>query len=168
VQAQYRAAHVHGALYCDLERDLSAHTDDASKGGRHPLPSIEAWANTLGRWGIDPQKPVLLYDDKSGSNAAARAWCMLRAAGHETSRSSTEVAGGTERRALIDAALVAIEANLYPVRAWQRPIVDIEEVAALCAIRSAADRRAPGGRGESEAIDRSRGTSPAHKPGNYR
>src|SRR5687767_11244059 len=75
--ADYRASHIRGALFADLEHDLSAHTDDPSRGGRHPLPAIDTWAATLGRWGIDPATPVLLYDDKGGANAAARAWWML-------------------------------------------------------------------------------------------
>ena len=42
-------AHIPGAVYASLDRDLS----DLSKQGlgRHPLPDVEAFAGTLTRWG---------------------------------------------------------------------------------------------------------------------
>src|SRR5262245_36515670 len=78
----YAAGHVAGARHAQLERDLSAPTGDPSQGGRHPLPSMQAFAATLGRWGIAPGSRVVSYDDQGGANAAARLWWMLRAIGH--------------------------------------------------------------------------------------
>jgi thiosulfate/3-mercaptopyruvate sulfurtransferase len=155
---RYEAEHLHGALFCDLEHDLAAHTDDASRGGRHPLPDVEAWSRTLGRWGIDPQTPVLLYDDKGGTNAAARAWWMLRASGHEDVAVLDGGWQGAQREGLpIDAEHVEVDPKPpYPVHAWQRPTVDIEEVAALTLdpSRKLIDvRAAERYRGDSETID---------------
>ena len=83
---RYLERHLAGALHVDLEGDLSARTAHPEHGGRHPLPAPEVFAATLGRLGIDPSTPVVLYDDKAGANAAARAWWMLRAAGHRDVR----------------------------------------------------------------------------------
>lgn len=78
----YRQGHVAGALRIDLETDLSEVGDPAS-GGRHPLPPLEGWLARVGRWGVSPSLPVLVYDAAGGGMAAARAWWMLRAIGHE-------------------------------------------------------------------------------------
>lgn len=79
--ASFEAGHVEGARFADLERDLSD-VGDPSLGGRHPLPELGRWLLQLGRWGIEPSTPVLIYDDADGGMAAARAWWMLRAVGH--------------------------------------------------------------------------------------
>ncbi|OHV11813.1 sulfurtransferase [Kushneria phosphatilytica] len=74
--------HLPGALHADMDRDLSAPRENGS-GGRHPLPSPQQWQETLQRWGISPAVRVVVYDDAGGQLAAARAWWMLRWAGHE-------------------------------------------------------------------------------------
>ena len=45
----YAKAHISGAVYADLNRDLS----DLSKQGvgRHPLPDADAFSRVLSRWG---------------------------------------------------------------------------------------------------------------------
>ncbi len=75
----YGNAHIPGAVYADLNRDLS----DLSKQdvGRHPLPDAENFSATLRRWGWTPQTFVVAYDDAGGALAAARLWWMLRLAG---------------------------------------------------------------------------------------
>lgn len=75
----WAAAHVPGAVYAHLERDLSG---PAGPGlGRHPWPDAEAFAATLARWGIDCDTRVVAYDDGDGA-FAARLWCLLRSFGH--------------------------------------------------------------------------------------
>jgi thiosulfate/3-mercaptopyruvate sulfurtransferase len=75
----YAESHIPGALYAHLDHDLSgpvqAHT------GRHPVPSLETLATTLGRLGIDRQTQVVAYDQGNGAYAA-RLWWLLRWAGH--------------------------------------------------------------------------------------
>jgi thiosulfate/3-mercaptopyruvate sulfurtransferase len=74
----YEHAHLPGAVFVDLDRDLSAPATPGS--GRHPLPSPAAFAAALGRLGIAGGEPVVAYDDAGGS-IAARLWWMLRAVG---------------------------------------------------------------------------------------
>jgi thiosulfate/3-mercaptopyruvate sulfurtransferase len=75
----YRAGHIPEACYAHLDRDLSSPVTAAS--GRHPLPDPAALARTLGRWGVDGTKQVVVYDDVAGP-FAARLWWLLRWLGH--------------------------------------------------------------------------------------
>lgn len=77
---EYALAHIPGAVYADLDRDLS----DLWKVdlGRHPLPDAEAFSEVLGRWGWTPQTQVIAYDAANGALAATRLWWMLRLVGH--------------------------------------------------------------------------------------
>ena len=77
----YEAGHLPGAVYADLNRDLS----DLSRvgEGRHPLPDSERFSAWLGHVGIAPEYQVVVYDAGDGSMAAARLWWMLRLLGHE-------------------------------------------------------------------------------------
>ena len=78
-QMMYNREHIPGALYADMERDLSGPVI-SGKTGRHPLPELKEWQVTLRRWGIDKHSQVVVYDD--GVHAmAARAWWLLRWAG---------------------------------------------------------------------------------------
>jgi thiosulfate/3-mercaptopyruvate sulfurtransferase len=76
----YEAGHIPGAVYFDLERDLSGPI--GRHGGRHPLPDIASFAQALGQAGIDSSKTVVVYDDQGGA-MASRLWWMLRYAGHD-------------------------------------------------------------------------------------
>jgi thiosulfate/3-mercaptopyruvate sulfurtransferase len=77
----YAEAHIPGAVYADLDHDLS---DLTKRGlGRHPLPDAARFTNALGRWGWTPQTFVVAYDNANGALAAARLWWMLRLIGHE-------------------------------------------------------------------------------------
>lgn len=80
-EADYRAAHIPGAVYAHLGRDLSS-PPVLGQTGRHPLPPVAEFTKTLGRWGIDAQTQVAVYDD-SGGMVASRLWWMLRWLGHE-------------------------------------------------------------------------------------
>jgi thiosulfate/3-mercaptopyruvate sulfurtransferase len=75
----YLEGHIPGALYIDLDQDLSG--PKTGKNGRHPLPTPEAWAQTKSRLGIDSKTLVVAYDNQ-GSVYASRLWWMLKATGH--------------------------------------------------------------------------------------
>src|SRR5438445_10541808 len=75
---KYDRGHVPGAVFVDLDRDLS----QPGGPGRHPFPSVQAFAALLGRLGIGQGTHVVVYDDGTGS-VAARLWFMLRVHGHE-------------------------------------------------------------------------------------
>lgn len=70
----WEAEHIAGSRHVDLDRDLSS---PPGEGGRHPLPEKTAFTATLQRLGISPDIPVVVYDDRGGQLAAARAWWML-------------------------------------------------------------------------------------------
>lgn len=90
--------HLPGALFADLEADLSG-TPDATSG-RHPLPDPAALAAWLGDHGVDADVQVVCYDADSGA-FAARLWWLLRWLGHE-------------RVAVLDGGLAAWRAAGYP------------------------------------------------------
>jgi thiosulfate/3-mercaptopyruvate sulfurtransferase len=78
-RSAYLAGHIPGARYADLNKDLSAPV--GPKTGRHPLPTPQEFAATLGRLGIGNDAQVVAYDATGGS-FAARAWWMIRWVGH--------------------------------------------------------------------------------------
>lgn len=76
---RYLEGHIPGAVFLDLDADLS---DKSVTGqGRHPLPGPEAFAATMTRAGIGPGVQVVAYDDGMLSGAA-RLWWTLRHYGH--------------------------------------------------------------------------------------
>ena len=79
----HRAAHIPGAVYADLDQDLSGPVTNRS--GRHPLPAVRSMAGTFGRLGISAHTRVVVYDQGNGA-IAARCWWLLRWLGHENAR----------------------------------------------------------------------------------
>ena len=128
---RFQTGHLRGAVFMDLENDLSRKSPDAAKGGRHPLPDPGSFGSLLGKAGITPSTHVLVYDDKGGANAAARFWWMMKAAGH---RKIQVVDGGFA--ALLEGGLPIAEGSAtplapqppYPVQAWNLPTADLETV----------------------------------------
>lgn len=78
-RAAYAQAHIPGAVYADLNTDLSAAV--STRSGRHPLPEPAILAECLGDWGIDNDTQVIAYDADNGA-FAARLWWLLRWLGH--------------------------------------------------------------------------------------
>jgi thiosulfate/3-mercaptopyruvate sulfurtransferase len=78
-QEVYLEAHIPGAVYAHLERDLSG--PPTGSNGRHPLPPPGILASVFSRWGIGPGVQVVAYDADNGSMAARLWWC-LRYLGH--------------------------------------------------------------------------------------
>jgi thiosulfate/3-mercaptopyruvate sulfurtransferase len=76
---QYENAHIPGAYYLDLNRDLSSPVME--HGGRHPLPDDRALGAKLAAMGIGKQTLVIAYDD-SRFAFGARLWWLLRYYGH--------------------------------------------------------------------------------------
>lgn len=79
----YDARHLEGAYFVDINTQLADIKSNPADGGRHPLPPLERFCETLAKLGISLSSRIVIYDDKSGANAAARFWWMLKAVGHE-------------------------------------------------------------------------------------
>lgn len=148
----YAAGHLPGAVFVDMETELSA--PPGPDTGRHPLPTAEDFAATVRAWGINEDSAIVLYDD-TGALAAARGWWLLRHAGFSGAR-------------VLDGGLGAWKAaghrletgNNIPVpgtaaASWdQMPVIDIEEAAVFPARGILLDSRAAERyRGEVEPID---------------
>jgi thiosulfate/3-mercaptopyruvate sulfurtransferase len=161
----WQAGHVPGAVFLDVDEDLSA--PGGGRGlpaGRHPWPSEEQVARVMGAAGIGPGVRVIAYDDASGS-VAARLWYLLRAHGHD------EVAvldGGFARWQAEGRAVTTEPSRVRPAvfTGRLRPGFVIEK-AALAAThrgRVVLDARAPERyRGEKEPIDPRAGHVPGAK-----
>ncbi|MFJ9696394.1 sulfurtransferase [Kitasatospora sp. NPDC101183] len=82
---EYAAGHLPGAHFVDLDRDLAAPPGAPGRGGRHPLPGVAEFGAAMRRFGVSADRPVVVYDG-AASMAAARAWWLLRWAGHREVR----------------------------------------------------------------------------------
>jgi thiosulfate/3-mercaptopyruvate sulfurtransferase len=159
----YRAGHIPGAVFADLDADLSA--PGGRRGGprgRHPWPSEEQVARVMGRLGIGPGVRVVAYDDQAGA-IAARLWYVLRAHGHDQvalldGGLAKWLAEGRPTSQEVPApAPLAFGGRLLP--GW---IVEREEMVKGDHDRLVLDVRAPERyRGEAEPVD----TRAGHIPG---
>lgn len=77
----YLNKHLKEARFVDLDKDLADVGENAAFGGRHPLPKIQKFSETVSHLGISEDSHIIIYDDKNGANAAARAWWMLKSFG---------------------------------------------------------------------------------------
>jgi thiosulfate/3-mercaptopyruvate sulfurtransferase len=160
----YLSGHVPGAVYADLETDLSGPVRPGGAGGRHPLPDPEVLAAWLGSVGIGQGSVVVAYDDPGTGQGfyAARAWWLLRWLGH---RQVHVLDGGWP--AFLAAGGEPSTEEPTPVPATFTPDVQAEMVASAedVANRDAGtlliDSRAPARyRGDVEPLDRKAGHIP--------
>jgi thiosulfate/3-mercaptopyruvate sulfurtransferase len=80
-RAGYEQGHLPGAVFVDLDRDLSAPPGRGGPGGRHPLPDPAAFSAAMRRAGVRGDRPVVAYD-QGEPGGAARAWWLLGWFGH--------------------------------------------------------------------------------------
>ncbi len=71
---EYDAGHIPGAVFVELETELSRH--GLPDEGRHPLPDTQTVQTAARRWGLNAGDVVVAYDDFGGL-PAARAWWLL-------------------------------------------------------------------------------------------
>ncbi len=76
----YLKDHIPGAVYMDLEKDLSGKKE--KHGGNHPLPDLDMLVNKLSNIGIDHETTVVVYDQRN-EMYASRAWWLLHYLGHD-------------------------------------------------------------------------------------
>src|SRR5271166_1501309 len=79
---RYRAGHLPGAVYVDLDAELAG---PPGSGGRHPLPATADFEAAMRRAGVRAGEPVVVYDE-ADATIAARAWWLLRYFGHDAVR----------------------------------------------------------------------------------
>src|SRR5690625_1204502 len=79
-EKMYRKGHIRGAVFLDLEKDLSGEVQ--THGGNHPLPDIAVFAKKLGNIGVTNDKRIVVYD-QNVEMFAPRAWFLLKYIGHE-------------------------------------------------------------------------------------
>lgn len=130
VYQSYLQNHIKGARFIDLDKDLAEIGEDAAFGGRHPLPSLQNFSKTLSELGISKDFHIVIYDDKNGSNAAARAWWMLRSFGIENTQVLDGGIQGAEKSGLeFSSGNEVFEKvpTMEPVN-WLLPVVSLEDV----------------------------------------
>jgi thiosulfate/3-mercaptopyruvate sulfurtransferase len=150
--AEYEQAHVPGARFAHLDRDLSAPL--TGKNGRHPLPSLEAFQGWMGKQGLQPTDTVVCYDSGSGAHAA-RLWWMLRWAGHAE---AAVLNGGLAKWAAegrpMTAEVPSFEETKYKGKPERSRAVALATVERQLKRLTLLDARAPARyRGEKEPID---------------
>ena len=157
---RYRAGHVPGAVFVDLDTELAAPPSPAL--GRHPLPALADLEAEARRWGVRADVPVVVYDD-GPALAAARAWWLLRW-------------GGLTDVRILDGGMAAWRGAACPEESGEPsmitegdvrltggglPVVGADDVARLASSGTVLDARAGERyRGEVEPVDPKAGHIP--------
>jgi len=183
----YRAGHVPGAVYIDLDTQLAG---PPGEGGRHPLPRADEFESAMAGAGVTRDGNVVVYDD-SDATIAARLWWMLRYYGHERVRvldggfrgwadagEAVITDGITDGSATADSVAedsvaedsvaedtaettAAGATGQFRARPGQLPVIDADGAARLAETGILLDARAPARyRGETEPVDRVAGHIP--------
>lgn len=157
-KSNYDKKHLDGAQFVDLNTELANIKEDPANRGRHPLPEIKTFAATLSNLGITPESHVIIYDDKNGSNAAARFWWMLKAVGHEKVQVLNGGIQAAEKAGIPAHAEVKSfqKVALYPVEDWKLGTAEMAEVEKVSGTSShiiVDVRDAVRYKGETEPID---------------
>jgi len=161
-ESQYREAHIPGALYAHLDRDLSGRKTGTN--GRHPLPEPQDFEKWLEKAGLAPKDQVVCYDAGNGS-MAARLWWMLRWIGHD----NVAVLDGGFAKWTKEGRPVTIDVPIftplnYPIKLRKDSAVDVGFVSSNLKNAFLVDARAPARyRGEQEPIDPVAGRIPGAK-----
>lgn len=103
-EVQFAEAHIPGASFLHLDRDLSSPI--SADSGRHPLPDPQVFARRLGELGAGDDTQLVAYDQGNGAYAA-RLWWLARWIGHP-------------RVAVLDGGIAAWRAAGLPLEATVR------------------------------------------------
>lgn len=154
----FAAGHIPGALYLDLDSQLSDHS--VPNRGRHPLPTGPALQESLRALGVNDGDTVVVYDDAQASGAS-RAWWVLTAAGLQDVRildggwSAWQARGGEVEtgpgRTPAPGSVTVPHDDLYD---GARRVLTMEQAAHTGEVSVLLDARAPERYcGEAEPID---------------
>jgi len=165
----YAAGHIPGAVFLDMDADLSAPGGGRGRpAGRHPWPDAAQVARVMSAAGIGPETQVVAYDDQAGA-IAARLWYLLRAFGHDA---VAVLDGGLAKWTAEGRALETVSAAPDVAHFVARPREGwVLDKAAMVRERERAlvlDARAgPRYRGESDPIDPRAGHIPGARNAPY-
>ena len=164
-RADYEQGHIPGAVFVDLDAALAG---PPGEGGRHPLPTAEAFGEAMRAAGVSGDRPVVVYDG-GNSVAAARAWWLLRYFGHprvfvldggfsgwQAAVSMAQLSAAPDGGALaIERGVTAAAPGDFVARPGGMPLLDADGAARLAGGAGVLlDARAPERfRGEEEPID---------------
>jgi thiosulfate/3-mercaptopyruvate sulfurtransferase len=147
----YEEAHIPGAVFVDVERELSA---PAGIEGRHPLPKSASFAKAMSRTGVGADTFVVAYGSFGG---AERLWWLLRHFGHDACAVIDLAAwhgpltGGVER----------VEPAVFEPHERTGDTISRDELAARLDELVVVDARLPARwRGEPNPVDRVPGRIP--------
>jgi thiosulfate/3-mercaptopyruvate sulfurtransferase len=149
---EYEEGHIAGAVFVDLDAELAG---SPGSGGRHPLPTREAFQLAMRRAGVSGRRAVVAYDANT-SAAAARCWWLLRYFGHpDVSVLDGGFAAWTAAGGAVEAELGAVpREGDFVAGPGAMPLLDAAGAAELAHAGVLLDARAPERfRGERELID---------------
>ena len=147
----YHQGHLPGAVFVDLDRDLSAPPGPA---GRHPLPDPADFQAAMRAAGVSQDRPVVVYDDRDAT-AAARGWWLLRYHGHQHAR---VLDGGYQAWLAaglpVTTADPAVKPGDFTARPGHMPVLDAAAAGSMARTGLLLDARAGERyRGEQEHVD---------------
>ncbi|MEO8635787.1 MAG: 3-mercaptopyruvate sulfurtransferase [Gemmatimonadales bacterium] len=152
--SEYRAGHLPGAVYIDLDA-ISDPTSDLP----HTLPNAMHFSRVVGGLGISNADRLVIYDGSGNNLSAARVWWMFRGFGH------TSVA-------LLDGGLAAWRRAGLPLESGEvdRPAGDYTATRALAGVMNLAAVRTALATGSAQVVDlrskgRFTGRDPEPRPG---
>jgi thiosulfate/3-mercaptopyruvate sulfurtransferase len=148
----YEAGHLPGAVFVDLDTELAG---SAGPRGRHPLPDPDVFGAAMRRAGVTRADPVVGYDQRDSTAAAARLWWLLVHHGHPDVR---VLDGGVDGWLTAGNPLSVSPAHQregdFVASPGRLPVLDAEGAAALAREGVLIDARAPARyRGEQEPVD---------------
>ncbi|MBB4895804.1 thiosulfate/3-mercaptopyruvate sulfurtransferase [Streptomyces olivoverticillatus] len=148
---EYEAGHLPGAVFVDME---TAFAGPAGLTGRHPLPDLAVFGAAMRGAGVRSDHPVVVYDGGLGW-AAARAWWMLRWAGHRDVRVlDGGLAAWTAQGGAVTTDVPAVPTGDFVPEPGALPLLDADGAAALARRGLLFDARAGERyRGEVEPLD---------------
>jgi thiosulfate/3-mercaptopyruvate sulfurtransferase len=146
-QGNYEQGHIPGAIFVDLDRQLTGLASTAV--GRHPLPDAAVFAEAVSTLGIGDGATVIAYDDEGGVIAARIVW-MLRALGENAALLD---GGLTSYRGPFASGSESLPLAMFSLKSWpQIRIANINEASDLSMVVIDARNR-DRYRGENEKMD---------------
>jgi thiosulfate/3-mercaptopyruvate sulfurtransferase len=153
-QARYRAEHIPGALFFDIEA-LSDHATALP----HMLPDAESFARSMAAVGVGDRMTIVVYEQQ-GVFSAPRAWWMLRTFGaRKVAVLDGGLQGWIDGRLPVSAEPVVRKPATFDARLDREAVRDFGQVLAMLAspaARQILDARSAG---------RFAGTAPEPRPG---